>query len=89
MPVSNTPIVERVARILAAQHIRKHLEDPEESSIGRQVDESWPQYTDNALEILKTLREPDASMAQAGNLVNWQSMIGAAINGGAACKTKH
>jgi hypothetical protein len=52
------------------------------------VDETWPQFTDDAIEVLKTLREPDAIMAQAGNLVNWQAMIGAAIDGAIEPRTQ-
>jgi hypothetical protein len=83
MPISNMPIAERVARVLAAQEARRRTHAADETALSRQVDETWPQFTNNAIEVLRTLREPDASMAQAGNLVNWQSMIGAAIDGAA------
>jgi hypothetical protein len=83
MPISNMPIAERVARVLAAQAARRQAHGTDDEAVNRTVDETWPQFTDNAIEVLKTLREPDATMAQAGNLVNWQSMIGAAIDGAA------
>jgi hypothetical protein len=83
MPISNMPIAERVARVLAAQEARRQAHTADDASLARQVDETWPQFTNSAIEVLRALREPDATMAQAGNLVNWQSMISAAIDGAA------
>jgi hypothetical protein len=44
------------------------------------VDRVWRDYRDDAIAILKTLREPDPAMAAAGDLATWQKMIGAALS---------
>ena len=78
MPVSNTNIVERIARVIAGRvaSINAEGNDP---SAGDRVDETWPNYRDDALSILRTLREPDPAMADAGDVATWQRMIEAAL----------
>ena len=49
-------------------------------SAASQVDERWHDHVDDALAILKTLREPDSVMAAAGNAAIWQKMVEAAID---------
>jgi hypothetical protein len=82
MAVSSTPIVARIARVLAAQRASANAHGGEESA-AEAVEADWALYRDDALEILKTLREPDEAMAGAGNVVNWQSMIAAALRAAA------
>ncbi|WP_439571443.1 hypothetical protein [Sphingomonas sp.] len=43
------------------------------------MDAAWPEYRDQALAVLKTLREPDATMAAAGDADVWEKMALAAI----------
>ncbi|QPQ55629.1 hypothetical protein IC614_03245 [Allosphingosinicella flava] len=78
MPVSNLTLVERIARILAARDLSINAagDDP---SAGPNVDEEWHRYTDDALAILRTLREPDPVMAAAGDAVMWEKMVEAAL----------
>lgn len=40
---------------------------------------SWPDYTDAALAILKTMREPSGRMLAVGDAAIWERMIAAAI----------
>ena len=79
MPVSNLTLVERIARVLAgrAESINAEGDDP---SAGPNVDESWHLYTDDALSILRTMREPDQVMAAAGDAEVWERMVEAALN---------
>jgi hypothetical protein len=79
MPVSNLTLVERIARVLAgrAASINADGDDP---SAGPSVDETWHEYTDDALSILRTLREPDQVMAAAGDADMWERMVEAALN---------
>ena len=78
MPTSCTPAVERIARVLAGRQLSLNGEgsDPHAADA---VDAAWPDHVDVAYAILHTLREPDAQMAQVGDVVVWRAMIGAAL----------
>lgn len=78
MPTSCTPVVERIARVLAGRQLSRNGEgsDPHAASA---VDAAWPDHVEDAHAILHTLREPDARMAQAGDVAVWRAMIGAVL----------
>ncbi len=78
MPVSNTDVVERVARVIAARFVSINAEGGIASAAER-VDEIWRDYRDDAVSILRTLREPDPAMAAAGDVAVWERMIEAAL----------
>ena len=78
MPVSSMDVVERIARVIAGRVLSVNAEG-EDASASDEVDRTWPDYTDDAVAILKTLREPDPVMARAGDLATWQRMIEAAL----------
>lgn len=79
MPVSNLTLVERIARVLAGRFhsINAGGDDPSASPT---VDETWHEYTEDALSILRTMREPDRVMAAAGDADMWERMVEAALN---------
>jgi hypothetical protein len=52
----------------------------DDPSAGPTVDETWHEYVDDALAILRTLREPDAVMAAAGDAEIWERMVEAALS---------
>ena len=79
MDVSTGPIIERIARVLAAQRISANADGNEESA-GQLVDGAWKDHRDDALAVLRTLREPDRSMAAAGDPKIWEAMVKAAID---------
>jgi hypothetical protein len=79
MDVSNGPVLERIARVLAAQRLSLTAHS-DQISAGPAVDETWPQHRDDALAVLRTLREPDAAMARAGDPRVWEAMILAALD---------
>jgi len=79
MPVSNLTLVERIARVLAGRQISINAEG-DDPSAGPNVDETWHEYVDDALSILRTLREPDPVMAAAGDVATWERMVEAALN---------
>jgi len=83
MPVSNTSLVERIARVLAGRDVSINAEG-HDASAGTRVDETWYQYRDDAISVLKTLREPDAAMAAAGDAEMWERMVLAALDAEAA-----
>ncbi len=78
MDISTQTAAERIARVLAGQRISVNAEGDEESA-AREVDEVWKDYLPDAAAVLRTLREPDAAMAEAGDAAVWERMILVAI----------
>jgi hypothetical protein len=78
MDIAATKAIERIARVLAGQHLSSNAEGSE-AHAGDQVDAAWHDYRDDAVAILKTLREPDEDMERAGDIAVWQRMIAAAL----------
>ena len=79
MPLAHSPLVERIARVLAGLALSKNAKG-DDPSAGGDVDMCWPDYRDDALAVLKELREPDPSMAEAGDAATWQKMVHAALD---------
>ena len=78
MPVSEKPLVERVARVLAGAAHSSNAEGSDPSA-GEKVDQVWREHVNQALAVLHTLREPDERMAAAGNAETWRKMVEAAL----------
>ncbi len=78
MPVSETTIIERIARVLAGQRASANA-DGYLASAGDVVDDSWREHVDDARAVLHTLREPDPAMASAGDVETWRAMVEAAL----------
>ncbi|MEA2999939.1 MAG: hypothetical protein QOK17_1772 [Sphingomonadales bacterium] len=78
MPVSNTSIVERIARVIAGRVVSINAEG-DDASAGDKVDSTWRDYREDARSILRTLREPDPAMAEAGDAEIWERMVLAAL----------
>jgi hypothetical protein len=78
MPVSNTSIVERIARVIAGRVASINAEG-HDASAGDKVDATWRDYREDARSILRTLREPDTAMAEAGDVDTWERMVLAAL----------
>lgn len=78
MPISTVPAIERIARVLAGERLSINAEG-DEASAGPSVDETWPDFREEAIAILKTLREPDEAMAAAGDAAIWERMVLAAL----------
>jgi hypothetical protein len=85
-------IIERVARVLAGQHFSRnaHGEGPAGVPAADLVDMHWRDHTDDAVAVLKTLREPGEEMCAAGEAAGgstaamWDAMVRAAIDAGDA-----
>ena len=78
MPESNRPLVERVARVLAAAAHSSNAEGSDPSAADK-IDQVWPEHINQALAVLHTMREPDEAMAAAGDEETWARMVDAAI----------
>ena len=79
MPISALSAVGRVARVLAGERLSINAEGFE-ASAGDEVDAEWRLYVGQALAVLKTLREPDIVMANAGDAETWRNMVEAALD---------
>jgi hypothetical protein len=79
MPVSNTNLVERIARVIAGRVVSINA-GGDDASAGDRVDSIWRDYRGDALSIIRTLREPDPAMAEAGDVAVWERMIEAALS---------
>ena len=78
MPVSEQPLVERIARVLAGAAHSSNAEGSDPSA-GAKVDLVWPEHVDEALAVLHTMREPDERMAAAGDAEIWTTMVETAL----------
>ena len=78
MPVSTTPAVERIARVIAGRILSINAGGGD-ASVADQVDDVWRSHRGDAISILRTLREPDAAMAAAGDAETWERMVLAAL----------
>lgn len=79
MPISELSAIERIARVLAGQRLSINAEGYEQS-VSAEVDAEWFDYRADALAVLRTLREPDIVMANAGDPEVWSRMVEAAID---------
>lgn len=80
MDVSNTPALERIARVLAGQRL-SHNAQGVSISASDEVDARWREFLPDATAVLKTLREPDEAMTASGDLQIWNRMITVALGG--------
>ena len=78
MPVSQKPLVERVARVLAGAAHSSNAEGSDPSAADK-VDRVWEEHVNQALAVLHTMREPDEKMAAEGDAETWRRMIEAAL----------
>ena len=78
MPVSELPLVERVARVLAGAAHSSNA-DGSDPSAGEKVDLVWREHVDQALAVLHTMREPDELMAAVGDAETWSRMVEKAL----------
>ena len=78
MPVSEQPLVERVARVLAGAAHSSNAEGSDPSA-GEKIDKVWREHVNQALAVLHTMREADEEMASAGDPDVWRKMVEAAI----------
>lgn len=78
MPVATTSLVERIARVIAGRMISSNA-DGDDPSAGDKVDEVWQFYREDAVSILKTMREPDEAAAAVGDVGMWERMIEASV----------
>ena len=78
MPVSEQPLVERIARVLAGAAHSSNAEGSDPSAANK-IDLVWREHVNQALAVLHTMREPDERMASAGDSETWARMVEAAI----------
>lgn len=81
MPVSEQPLVERIARVLAGAAHSSNAEGSDPSA-GQKVDLVWREHVNQALAVLHTMREPDQQMAAVGDADTWSRMVEKALETG-------
>ena len=74
MPVSEQPMVERMARVLAAAAHSSNA-DGSDPSASEKVDKVWREHLNQAVAVLHTMREADSQMAAAGDPEAWSRMV--------------
>ena len=67
-------LVERIARVIAGYRLSANA-DGAECSAAASVDGLWAAYQDEAVAILKSLREPSPNMVESGMGGEWGVMI--------------
>jgi hypothetical protein len=83
MAVSEKPLAERIARVLAGAAHSSNAEGSDPSA-GEKVDLVWREHLNQALAVLHTMREPDEAMADAGDAGTWTLMVETGIELAAA-----
>ncbi len=78
MNISRGDAVERIARVLAGQRLSANAEGASISA-AIEVDAAWPDHVEDAIAVLRTLREPDPRMAAVGDPAIWERMVLAAL----------
>ena len=78
MPISEQPLVERIARVLAGAAHSSNAEGSDPSAANT-VDKVWPEHVNQALAVLHTMREPDERMASVGDSDTWTKMVEKAL----------
>ena len=78
MPVSEKPLAERIARVLAGAAHSSNAEGSDPSA-AEKIDLVWHEHMNQALAVLHTMREPDEDMAAAGDPDVWRRMVETAI----------
>ena len=79
MAVSEKPLLERVARVLAGAAHSSNAEGSDPSA-GDKVDLVWREHVNQALAVLHTMREPDDDMSAVGDADMWRKMVETAIS---------
>ena len=67
-------LTERIARVIAGYRLSANA-DGAECSAGDSVDGLWAAHQDEAIAILKSLREPSPTMLEAGMGGEWGVLI--------------
>ena len=76
MAISEQPLVERMARVLAGAAHSSNAEGSDPSAADT-VNLAWLEHVNQALALLHTMREPDERMASAAEA--WTRMVETAI----------
>lgn len=73
-------IVERISRVLAGQFFSRNADGAagdEDASV--LVDSNWPDFRDDAIAVLKTLRAPPPALSNENDAALWGLVIQSAL----------
>jgi hypothetical protein len=88
MTANSTHTIERIARVLAGERLSSNAEGADPSA-GSAVDMRWHDYREEAVAILKSLREAPPEIAQIGETDAWTRAIAAALGDHGAAEEHH
>lgn len=74
----STHTIERIARVLAGERLSVNAEGAEPSA-GGIVDRQWPEYRDEAVAVLKSLRDPPPEIEAVIPRETWLQAIASAL----------
>jgi hypothetical protein len=78
MAEHSTHTIERIARVLAGERLSANAEGADPSA-GSAVDQRWRDYRDQAVAVLKSLRDPPPEIDAATDREAWSRAIAAAL----------
>lgn len=67
-------VVERIARVIAAYRLSANADGAVDSAADV-IDSEWANYQDEAVAILKALREPSPDMEESGMGQEWRALV--------------
>lgn len=73
-------VVERISRVLAGQYFSRNAAGAagdEDASV--LVDANWPDFQEDAIAVLKTLRAPPAALSNENDAALWGLVIQSAL----------
>jgi hypothetical protein len=78
MAEQSTHTIERIARVLAGERFSANAEGNDPSA-GGVIDNRWPEYREEAIAVLKSLRDPPPEIEQVIGRGVWANAIAAAL----------
>ena len=73
-------VIERISRVLAGQYFSRNAAgaagDDDASTL---VDSNWPDFQEDAIAVLKTLRAPPPALSNANDAALWGLVIQSAL----------
>lgn len=80
MAHADTDIIERISRVLAGQYFSRNAAGAAgEDDASILVDENWVDFQEDAVAVLKTLRQPPPALTNENDIALWGLVIQSAL----------
>jgi hypothetical protein len=70
-------VIERISRVLAGQYFSRNAAGDDDAST--LVDSNWPDFQEDAIAVLKTLRAPPSALSNENDAALWGLVIQSAL----------